>query len=110
MVNTLATLVPELKAAVPFYGMAPTLQDVPKIKARLSIHFAETDERINASWPAYESALKQAKVDYEAFTYPGTQHGFNNDTTPRYDEDAARLAWHRTVKFLREQLTSPGKH
>jgi carboxymethylenebutenolidase len=79
---------------------------VPLIKAPLLIHFAATDERINASWPAYEEALKAAHVRYQAFVYPGTQHGFHNDTTPRYDAAAAKLAWQRTVEFLRAQLAA----
>jgi carboxymethylenebutenolidase len=104
IVNFLATQLPDLDAAVPFYGNAPKLEDVPKIKAPLLLHFAEHDERINAAWPPYEAALKQAHVKYEAFTYPGTQHGFNNDTTPRYDEKAAKLAWQRTMKFFEKNL------
>jgi len=103
-VNMLATRVPELAAAVPFYGGAPSVADVPKIKAPLLLHFAETDERVNASWPPYETALKEAKVAYEAHVYPGTQHGFNNDTTPRYDEKAAKLAWERTMAFFAKHL------
>jgi carboxymethylenebutenolidase len=103
-VNLLATRVPELTAGVPFYGGAPPVADVPKIKARLLLHFAETDERVNASWPPYEAALKEAKVPYEAHVYPGTQHGFNNDTTPRYDEKAAHLAWERTMAFFATHL------
>jgi carboxymethylenebutenolidase len=102
--NFLATRVPTLNAAVPFYGNAPALEDVPKIKAPLLIHFAETDERINAAWPAYEAALKSAGIKYQAHTYPGTQHGFNNDTTPRYDEAAAKLAWGRTIEFFKANL------
>jgi carboxymethylenebutenolidase len=104
--NFLATRVPDLGAAVPFYGAQPPAEDVPKIKAPLLIHYAGTDERINAGWPAYESALKAAKVRYEAFIYPGVQHGFNNDTTPRYDEAAAKLAWQRTVAFFKQNLKS----
>jgi carboxymethylenebutenolidase len=104
IVNYLATQVPELNAGVPFYGVAPQLEDVPKIKARLLLNFAEKDDRVNATWPPYESALKQAHVKYEAFIYPGTQHGFNNDTTPRYDENAAKLAWDRTIKFFEKNL------
>jgi carboxymethylenebutenolidase len=96
--------VPDLAAAVPFYGMAPKLEDVPKIKAPLLIHYAENDERINAAWPAYETALKAANVRYEAYIYPGTQHGFNNDTTPRFDEAAAQLAWTRTLEFFNKNL------
>jgi len=104
IVNMLATRVPDLLAGVAFYGSAPTLEDVPKIKASLIIQSAETDERINAGWPAYEAALKAADVKYERFLYPGTQHGFNNDTTPRYDAAAAKLAWERTVAFFNKQL------
>ena len=104
IVNMLATQVPELAAAVPFYGSAPNLEDVPKIKAALLVNSAETDERINASWPGYESALKAANVKYERYQYPGTQHGFNNDTTPRYDEKSAKLAWERTVAHFNKYL------
>jgi len=104
IVNMLATQVPELAAAVPFYGSAPNLEDVPKIKAALLVNSAETDERINASWPGYENALKAANVKYERYQYPGTQHGFNNDTTPRYDEKAAKLAWERTVAHFNKYL------
>jgi carboxymethylenebutenolidase len=104
IVNMLATRLPDLGAGVPFYGSAPPLEDVPKIKAPLMIQSAETDPRINASWPDYEAALKAAGVRYERFLYPGTQHGFNNDTTPRYDDAAAKLAWHRTVEFLNKNL------
>jgi carboxymethylenebutenolidase len=102
--NFLATRLPDLGAAVPFYGMAPATADVAAIKAPLLIHFAEHDDRINGSWPAYEAALKSAGVTYEAFTYPGTQHGFHNDTTPRYDPAAAKLAWQRTVAFFDRTL------
>jgi len=104
MANTLATLVPELAAAVPFYGSAPNPADVPRIKAALLIHFAETDQRVNASFPPYEEALKANKIQYEAYTYPGTQHGFNNDTTPRFNAEAAKLAWTRTVEFFNKRL------
>jgi carboxymethylenebutenolidase len=104
MVNYLATRLPDLRAGVPFYGSAAPLEDVPKIKAPLLIHHAAVDERINASWPAYEEALKKAHVRYERFLYPGTQHGFNNDTTPRYDAAAAKLAWDRTLAFFRKHL------
>jgi carboxymethylenebutenolidase len=106
MVNLLATQVPELLAGVPFYGSAPNLEDVPKIKAAMLIQSAEVDERINASWPAYEAALKAANVKYERFQYPGTQHGFNNDTTPRYDAAAAKLAWERTLAHFKKYLAS----
>jgi carboxymethylenebutenolidase len=100
----LSTRLPDLAAAVPFYGNQPAPEEAAKVKAPLLIHFAEKDERINAAWPAYETALKANKVKYEAYTYPGTQHGFNNDTTPRYDEAAAKLAWKRTVDFFNTHL------
>jgi carboxymethylenebutenolidase len=102
--NTLAVRLPDLAAAVPFYGMAPAVADVPKIKSPLLIHYAETDERINAAWPAYEAALKANRVPYTAYIYAGTNHGFHNDTTPRYDKAAATLAWDRTIEFLNRTL------
>jgi carboxymethylenebutenolidase len=104
MVNFLATRLPDLGAGVAFYGSAPDLEDVSRIKAALLIPSAEVDERINASWPAYEAALKAAKVRYERHLYPGTQHGFNNDTTPRYHAAAAKLAWERTLAILNRHL------
>jgi len=104
IVNMLATKLPDLGAAVPFYGSAPPTEDVPNIKAPLMIQSAENDPRINASWPEYEAALKAAGVQYVRYLYPGTQHGFNNDTTPRYDEAAAKLAWQRTIDFLNKNL------
>jgi carboxymethylenebutenolidase len=104
MVNFLATRLPDLGAGVAFYGSAPNVEDVPKIKAPLVIQSAEVDERINASWPAYEAALKAANVRYERHLYPGTQHGFNNDTTPRYDAAAAKLAWERTLAHFNKHL------
>jgi carboxymethylenebutenolidase len=104
--NMLATRVPDLGAAVPFYGGQARAEDVPNIKAPLLIHYAEKDERINAGWPAYEAALKTNNVKYTAHIYPGTQHGFNNDTTPRYDEAAAKLAWQRTIEFFNKNLRS----
>ena len=103
-VNMLAERLPELAAGVPFYGAAPALDQVAKIKAPLLLMFAGDDERINGMWPPYESALKAAGVKFEAFRYPGTQHGFNNDTTPRFDAAAASLAWQRTVAFFNRQL------
>ena len=102
--NRLAVTLPELAVAVPFYGSAPPLEDVGSIKAELLLHFAENDERVNASWPPYEAALKAARVRYTARTYPGTQHGFHNDTTPRYDEAAAALAWKRTLALFDRKL------
>lgn len=102
--NMLATRIPDLGGAVPFYGNQARTEDVPNIKAPLLIHYAEQDERINAGWPAYEAALKANNVKYEAYIYPGTQHGFNNDTTPRYDKAAATLAWQRTVDFFKKNL------
>jgi carboxymethylenebutenolidase len=102
--NTLAVRLPDLAAAVPFYGMQPPSADVPKIKAPLLIHYAEVDERINAGWPAYEAALKANQITYTAHIYPGTNHGFHNDTTPRYDKAAATLAWDRTIEFLNKTL------
>jgi carboxymethylenebutenolidase len=104
IVNMLATRVPDLAAAVPFYGSAPPTEDVPKIKSPLLIQYAENDSRINSMWPAYEAALKAAHVPYTMYMYPGTQHGFNNNTTPRYEEAAAKLAWQRTVEFFNEHL------
>lgn len=104
IVNYLATQLPDLAAGVPFYGAQPTAEDAAKIKAPLLIHYAGIDERINAGWPAYEAALKQAGVNYEAHTYPNVQHGFNNDTTPRYDAGTAKLAWDRTVNFFNVYL------
>ena len=104
MAHTLATRLPELNAAVPFYGNHPSLDDAAKVKVPLLIHFAAVDERINAAWPAYEAALKAAGASYTSHQYPGTQHGFNNDTTPRYDATAAKLAWERTVAFFGSKL------
>ena len=102
--NMLATRIPDLAAAVPFYGRGPSLEDVPNIRAPLLIHYAENDQGVNSGWPAYEAALKANNIRYTAYVYPGTQHGFNNDTTPRYDEAAARLAWQRTVEFFNTHL------
>ena len=100
----LATRLPDLSAAVPFYGAQPKAEDVAKIKAPLLIHYAEHDDRIDAGIPAFEAALKANHVWYQLFVYPGTQHGFNNDTTPRYDKAAAQLAWRRTIDFLKKNL------
>ncbi|MDO9073598.1 MAG: dienelactone hydrolase family protein [Rubrivivax sp.] len=104
MANYLATQLPELAAAVPFYGGQPPAADVPKISAPLLIHYASDDPRINAGWPDYEAALKAAGKRYEAHVYPNTQHGFNNDTTPRFDAAAAKLAWERTLAVFRQHL------
>ena len=104
MAHTLATRLPELNAAVPFYGNHPAPEDAAKVKAPLLIHFAAVDERINAAWPGYEAALKAAGAKYTAHQYAGTQHGFNNDTTPRYDATAAKLAWDRTMAFFAQTL------
>ncbi|MCB5190128.1 dienelactone hydrolase family protein [Methylobacillus arboreus] len=102
--NFLATRLPDLNAAVPFYGAHPPAEDVAKIKAPLLVQLAEQDERITSGWPAYEAALKAANVKYQAYIYPGVQHAFNNDTTPRYDAAAAKLAWERTISFFNQHL------
>jgi len=102
--NYLATQLPDLAAVVPFYGMQPPAADVARIRAPLQIHDAGNDERVLAGWPAYEAALKAHHVDYQHFVYPGVEHGFNNDTTPRYDEAAAKLAWSRTMAFFKAKL------
>jgi carboxymethylenebutenolidase len=104
MVNQLAVRLPDLAAGVAFYGAQPAAEDVPRIRAPLLLHYAGLDERIGAGWPAYEAALKDAAVDYTAYVYEGVNHGFNNDTTPRYDEEAASLAWSRTLDFLAKHL------
>jgi carboxymethylenebutenolidase len=104
-VNYLAVMLgPDLKAAAPFYGAAPAATAVPDIKAQLVIHYAQNDERIDSMWPDYEKALKAANVKYEQYTYPGTQHGFHNNSTPRYKEDAAKLAWERTIGLFKKTL------
>jgi carboxymethylenebutenolidase len=102
--NVVAARVPELAASVPFYGGQARAEDVPRITAPLLLHYAEDDARINAGWPAYEEALKANGKRYTMHMYPGTQHGFHNDTTPRYNEAAARLAWERTTAFFNEHL------
>lgn len=104
MAHTLAVRLPQLAAAVPFYGNVPAAEDAIRVKAPLLLHFAAIDERINASWPGYEAALKAAGVRYTAHQYPGTQHGFNNDTTPRFDATAASVAWGRTLTFFQQML------
>lgn len=102
--NMMAVKVPELKAAVPFYGGQPTAELVPDIQAPLLLHFGELDKRVNAGWPDYEKALKENGKTYTAHMYPNANHGFHNDTTARYDEEAAKLAWDRTIAFFRENL------
>ena len=102
--NMLAVRCPDLGAAVPFYGTQPEAEEVTRIEAPLLLHYAELDERVNAGWPAYKAALKQQGVTYEAHVYPGVDHGFHNDTTPRYDEAAATLAWERTIAFFNTHL------
>jgi len=105
MANTLAWRLPEIvKAAVPYYGGQPSGENAAKIKGALLLHYAELDTRVNAGWPAYEAALKAAGVEYQAYIYPGVNHGFHNDTTPRYDEAAATLSWTRTIEFFRKKL------
>ncbi|WP_397452768.1 YghX family hydrolase [Pseudomonas sp. NA-150] len=104
VVNAAAVAYPELGAAVSFYGRQPKAEDVPRIKAPLLLHYAELDTGINAGWPAYEQALKAAGKTYEAYIYPGVNHGFHNDSTPRYDEGAAKLAWNRTLDWFRRYL------
>ncbi len=105
IVNMMAVRIPDLAAAVPFYGGQPSVEDVPKIQAPLLLHYAGLDTRVNAGWPDYEAALKANNKSYTAYTYPDVNHGFNNDTTPRYDKAAANLAWQRTIDFFKEKLT-----
>ena len=102
--NTMAVRIADLAAAVPFYGSQPSAADTARIKAPLLIHYAANDDRVNSGWPAWEAALKANGVKYQMHMYPGTNHGFHNDTTPRYDEAAAKLAWSRTIAFLNENL------
>lgn len=105
MANNLAIQVPELLASAPYYGRQPDLAEVPKIKATMQLHYAEMDERVNTGIEAYEKALKEAGVNYQLYLYEGAQHAFNNDTAPtRYNEEAAKLAWLRTVTLFREKL------
>ncbi|KKX59240.1 YghX family hydrolase [Pseudomonas putida] len=102
--NAAAVAYPELGAAVSFYGRQPDAKDVPRIKAPVMLHYGELDTRINEGWPAYEQALKGGGKTYEAYIYPGANHGFHNDSTPRYDEAAAKLAWERTLGWFRKYL------
>jgi carboxymethylenebutenolidase len=106
MVNRLAVRMPQLAAGVPFYGGAPAVEDVPKIKAALLLNFAEQDPNVNGRWPEYEATLKASGVKYEAYVYPKTNHGFHNDTTPRYDPEAAKLARQRTIDHFNKTLKS----
>jgi carboxymethylenebutenolidase len=100
----MAVEVPELKAAVPFYGGQPSSDQVPKINAPLLLQYAGLDTRVNEGWPEYEAALKKNNKEYTAHMYPDVNHGFHNDSTPRYDKDAAELAWSRTIDFFKEKL------
>jgi carboxymethylenebutenolidase len=102
--NMMAVRIPELSAAVPYYGRQPASEDVPKIKAPLMLQYAELDKRVNAGWPEYEKALKENHIKYKAFMYPNVNHGFHNNTTPRYDKKAAELSWKRTISFFKENL------
>jgi carboxymethylenebutenolidase len=104
IVNTLAVRMPDLSAAVPFYGAPPAAADVPKIKAAVLAHHAELDTRLASTWPAYDAALTAAGVPHAGYIYPKTNHGFHNDTTPRYDEAAAKLAWQRTLDWFNKYL------
>jgi len=102
--NMMAVRLPGLLAAVPFYGGQPSGDDTAKIKAPIMLHYAGLDNRVNEGWPAYEEALKANKIDYTVYFYPDVNHGFHNNTTPRYDEEAANLAWNRTIAFFTEKL------
>ena len=102
--NMMAVKIPGLSAAVPFYGGQPSTESVPDINAPLLLHYAGLDNRVNEGWPAYEEALKQNNKEYTAYMYPDVNHGFHNDSTPRYDKPAAELAWQRTIEFFREKL------
>ena len=102
--NMMAAKVPDLAAAVPFYGGQAPVELVPDIRAPLLLQYAEFDKRVNEGWPAYEKALKDNKKEFTVFIYPGTNHGFHNDSTGRYDKEAAQLAWSRTIEFFKEKL------
>jgi len=103
--NMMAVRLPDLSASVPFYGGQPAAESVPEIKAPLLLHYAGLDTRVNEGWPAYEEALKKHKKEYTAYVYPDVNHGFHNDSTPRYDKEAAELAWKRSIAFFKEKLT-----
>ena len=102
--NMMAVRLPDLNAAVPYYGGQPPAEEVPKIEAPLMLHYAELDTRVNEGWPAYEEALKENAKEYIQFMYPNVNHGFHNTTTPRYDKEAAELSWERTMEFFKEHL------
>ncbi|NND52616.1 MAG: prolyl oligopeptidase family serine peptidase, partial [Flavobacteriaceae bacterium] len=102
--NMMAVKVPTLSAAVPFYGGQPSAEEAANIKAPLLLQFAGLDERVNAGWPAYEKALKENNIEHTAHIYPDVKHGFHNNTTPRYDDAAAKLAWERTIEFFKKHL------
>ena len=104
-VNLFATRFPDMSAGVPYYGGQPKPEDAAKVKSPLMLHYASEDERITSGWPAYEKVLKEHGVKYQAYVYPNTQHGFHNDTTPRYDEAAAKLSWQRTLDFFKQNLS-----
>jgi carboxymethylenebutenolidase len=102
--NMMAVRIPDLKAAVPYYGGQPEAAEVAQIKAPLLVIYAELDTRVNAGWPAYEAALKAQGKNYEMINFPGVNHGFHNNTTPRYDEAAAKEAWEKTIAFFRKNI------
>jgi carboxymethylenebutenolidase len=106
MTNQVAVNASDLIAAIPYYGIPPATEDVRRIKASVMAHYAGNDERINTGIPAFEEAMKKAGIDYQIFIYEGTEHAFNNDTSPRYNKAAAELAWNRTVRFFRDKLGS----
>ncbi|MEX1382956.1 dienelactone hydrolase family protein [Lutibacter sp.] len=102
--NMMAVKIPTLSAAVPYYGGQPSSEETPKINAPLMLHFAGLDKRVNAGWPAFEASLKENNKVYEAFIYPEVNHGFHNNTTPRYDKEAAELSWNRTISFFKDNI------
>jgi carboxymethylenebutenolidase len=104
MTNQVAVNSPDVKAAVPFYGMPPVAEDVPRIRASMLLHYAGNDQWINQGVPAYEAALKKAHIDYKLHMYPGAEHAFFNDTSPRYNSEAAKQAWERTISFFKQKL------
>ena len=102
--NMMAVRLPGLGAAVPYYGRQPEAEDAKKIKAPLLLQYGELDTRVNAGWPAFEAILKENNIEYQAYMYPGVNHGFHNNTTPRYDKEAAQLSWERTIAFFDKHL------